>query len=107
MGIALATAALAIGAGIWALRQRAEAPAAHDAKPRALEVVPLHSGKADPATTPATSTTAVKPNATALPLTAASPDEPQLRGLLQAWLDAKTAVLAGKEPAFQIGRAHV
>jgi hypothetical protein len=44
------------------------------------------------------------PGATPLPLTTAEPQERQLRDLLQAWLDAKAAVLAGKEPALPLDR---
>jgi hypothetical protein len=40
----------------------------------------------------------------ASPLTAREPDEAQLRGLLESWLQAKTAVLAGGEPPASLDR---
>ena len=54
---------------------------------------------------PATPTTATNPvtkpapaAAAGAPLTAAEPDETQMRALLQSWLQAKTAVMAGGNP---------
>jgi len=40
-----------------------------------------------------------KPPAPAVPLTSADPSEAELKALLEAWLNAKAAVLAGESPA--------
>ncbi len=48
---------------------------------------------------PAATAPAPAPASNALPLNAAEPDEAQLQSLLEAWLQAKAAVLAGKTPA--------
>lgn len=60
-------------------------------------VVPLPVEPAPPAASgaPATPPPAARP-AIALPLRAAAPEAPQLKALLEAWLAAKAAVLAGK-----------
>ncbi len=109
-GIGLAAVAVALAAGFWALRSRAPAPGANSPGVRGLEVVPHGNGQIDTRPTPAPTSTstpvrsASPPRASNLPLTVADPDEPQLRGLLEAWLDAKTAVLAGKQPALPLDR---
>lgn len=66
-----------------------------------------------PAAAPAKAPSAPRPSvavaAAAVPLTAAEPDEAALRTLLQTWLDAKVAVMAGRSaPANldQIARAE-
>ncbi len=63
--------------------------------PTALPVQPVAQPK-PPAPAPAPAPTA---NPTpALPLKAEAPSEAQLRTLLEAWLEAKATVLAGREP---------
>jgi ARC6-like, IMS domain len=59
---------------------------------------PAPAGAAPPPATQAPP--AIQPpraGSAASPLTAREPDEAQLRGLLESWLQAKTAVLAGRE----------
>ena len=101
-----AAVALTLGAGIWALRPRPAAPPAQQPSIRSLPVLPHASVKPEtPARpTPKAPKQAPGPGATPLPLTTAEPQERQLRDLLQAWLDAKAAVLAGKEPALPLDR---
>jgi hypothetical protein len=69
-------------------------------------VVPHTSGSPDSPSRPGSTAAqgVAGPSAPKLPLSVADPDEPQLRGLLQAWLDAKSAVLAGKEPGLPLDR---
>ncbi len=94
--VALLAAVLLVAlGGTWLLRQRRPAtpssppPAAAPAGPSAA------GGAAGTGSSPAGAPTAAA--AVELPLTAAEPDEDQLKGLLQAWLDAKSTVLAGGE----------
>jgi hypothetical protein len=98
--------ALTLVGAIWALRQRAPAPPSQRPGVRALQVVPHTSGSPDSPSRPGSTAAqgVAGPSAPKLPLSVADPDEPQLRGLLQAWLDAKSAVLAGKEPALPLDR---
>lgn len=117
-GLAAALAALALGT--WALRPRTPGPAAAGSA-RPIPVVPA----ARPIPTPAPTTprlaagatpppappppTASRPVAPAsadarLPLQVAAPSEAQLRALLEAWLAAKAAVLAGDTAAVPLDR---
>ena len=65
--------------------------------PTVLPVQPLSQPKPSTAVTPPAAKPVVAP-APALPLKAEAPTEAQLRTLLEAWLDAKATVLAGREP---------
>ncbi|MEB3322745.1 MAG: IMS domain-containing protein [Synechococcaceae cyanobacterium] len=76
-------------AGAWLLRQRQPSPPA----PKPAEKGSVAQPK------PATAAAGDAP-ATAKPLTSEKPSEQEIRGLLEAWLAAKAAVLAGgEEPA--------
>jgi len=85
---------VAVG-GSWLLRQRR--PATPSSPPP--DAAP--AGPSAPGSEGATgSSPGVAPTdaaAVELPLTTAEPDEDQLKGLLQAWLQAKSAVMAGGE----------
>lgn len=104
--LASAAVALTLVGGIWALRLRTPGPSSPQPGVRALPVVPHANGTpVSPARPAATSAQqGAGPNLAKLPLSSADPDEAQLRQLLQAWLDAKTAVMAGKEPALPLDR---
>jgi hypothetical protein len=78
---------------------------------RPIPVQPLRPDASPPAGAPQataakpTAKPAAKPAATAatgLPLTAAAPEPAQLQPLLEAWLAAKAAVLAGNAPADEL-----
>ncbi len=101
-----AAVALTLAGAIWALRQRAPVPPAQQPGVRTLRVVPHAGGPSDSPGRPGSTAAQVVagPSAPPLPLTVANPDEPQLQALLQAWLDAKGAVLAGREPALPLDR---
>ncbi|MFZ9215825.1 MAG: IMS domain-containing protein [Vulcanococcus sp.] len=73
-------------AGWFALKPRSEQRQAIPVEPAELQ-----APKAAPAAPPATA----KPG---YPLTAEEPTDAQMQALLQAWLDAKASVLAGREP---------
>jgi len=86
--LAAAAGAVAIGA-VALLRPRPPQTARPAVVP--LKVEPARPAPAAPKAASATSAA----SATALPLTAKTPDGPQLQALLEAWLAAKAAVLAG------------
>lgn len=102
--IGLTAVAMALGAGIWTIRQLASAPQRPGVQP--LLVAPPVSGKPPtlPQVPPEPISEPAQPGPVPLPLSIAKPTERQLRSLLQAWLDAKAAVLAGKEPAVPLDR---
>jgi hypothetical protein len=81
---AIAGVVLLTVAASWLLRQRRQ-PAATSAPPASRSAAPE---PAKPARRPAAA--ALPP-----PLTAAAPDATQIRSLLEAWLNSKSAVLAG------------
>ena len=90
-GVALA----GIGLGGWlALRPKPE-------QGIPLQVLPLSGQPASPASRGETSLAKPKPKPPQpeLPLQAVDPTEAQLQKLLEAWLQAKAAVLAGQAPA--------
>jgi hypothetical protein len=101
-GAAVALGVIALG-GWLSLRPRSEPPQ----RPVASSVQP---NRPSPATAPLTTPSQPpqpQPTAT-LPLTAAEPSEVQLQALLEAWLKAKAAVLAGEQsplPLNQLARA--
>jgi hypothetical protein len=64
-------------------------------RPRTQPAQPLPVQPAEQAQPPATPPTPPAPVAPSFPLTAADPSETQLQELLEAWLEAKAAVLAG------------
>ncbi|MFY8147835.1 MAG: IMS domain-containing protein [Prochlorococcaceae cyanobacterium] len=95
LAVGAAMVASLVAAGWWLWRPTAPAPqpeVAGSPAPPAPGVTP----PAAPA--PAPKPAPVPPAAPAFPLQAAAPDEAELQGLLQAWLDAKAAVLAGETP---------
>ena len=80
-------------------------------KPTPNEPAPKPPAPAGAAPAPATQAPSAPPaiqppgaGSAAFPLTAREPDEAQLRGLLESWLQAKTAVLAGGEPPASLDR---
>jgi hypothetical protein len=102
LGLTALAAVLAAGGGALLLRSRQAPPTP----------IPVQRAVQTPAPKPPASATA-KPTATAkpiapAPLTAAEPNQEQLKGLLQAWLTGKAAVLAGGEsriPLTEMGRS--
>jgi len=66
-------------------------------RPRPQTVQPLPVQPAEQSTAAAPEP-APKPPAPAFPLTSSDPSETQLQELLEAWLAAKAAVLAGQQP---------
>ena len=93
-------------AGAWLLRQR---------QPSSTPTPAPASAPAPPAPAPAASGAAPRPPATEIPapaagkelsivpLTAARPDEAQIRRLLESWLSVKAAVLAGEPIPRELG----
>lgn len=69
-------------------------------KPQSLAVQPLPAPPQAPA--PAAPRAAEPIEATALPLRSPSPSEAQIRALLEGWLQAKAAVMAGNTPAIAL-----
>ena len=104
--IGLTVVAMALGAGLWAIGQRVSAPGPQRPGTQPRLGAPLPSGKqpTPPQVPPAPISEAARPGPAQLPLTIANPTELQLRSLLQAWLDAKAAVLSGQEPAVPLDR---
>jgi hypothetical protein len=96
-----AAALLAVLAAVLFWPRPAERPSA-TAQPIPVQPLPPATPKAPAAPTtaplPAATAPAAKP-AAGLPLTAAAPQAAQLQPLLEAWLAAKAAVLAGGTPA--------
>ena len=87
---ALAGAVVVIALGSWLLQRPRQA-----AQP--LVVQPAAQPK--PAVAPAPPKPPAATTALTMPLTVAEPSEAQLQALLEAWLEAKAAVLAGKPTA--------
>lgn len=87
---AIAGGVAAAGTLCWLLRP----------KPQPLAVQPLNAAPSRPAAPRAGMPAASPPiEATTLPLRAPSPSEAQIRALLEGWLQAKAAVMAGQTPA--------
>lgn len=87
---AIAGGVAAAGTLCWLLRP----------KPQPLAVQPLNAAPSRPAAPRAGMPDASPPiEATTLPLRAPSPSEAQIRALLEGWLQAKAAVMAGQTPA--------
>jgi hypothetical protein len=98
-GLAAVVAGLAFVT--WALRPRAPSPGpAGSARP--IPVVP--SSRPTPVPPTASRPSVPASPVVAVPLQVAEPSEPQLRTLLEAWLDAKAAVLAGDKAAVPLDR---
>ena len=91
----LAAILLAALGGTWLLRQRRPATPSPPPREEAAAGRSTDAG-AEPAGSPSAAAPQPTP-AVQLPLTASEPGEAELRGLLQAWLQAKAAVLAGGE----------
>jgi len=94
-----AALAAALALATWALRPRPPAPAG---TARPIPVVPATRPTPPPPT--ATRPPAPVAPADAVPLQVAEPSEAQLRALLEAWLAAKAAVLAGDTAAVPLDR---
>ena len=94
LAIAAAGAGLLIGV-VLALRSRGPVPPAPPAAVKPKLAAPVAPFPAEPL--PAAPKLAPSPQA-ALPLQGADPNEAQIQALLQAWLAAKAAVLAGGTP---------
>jgi hypothetical protein len=97
LGLTAVAAVLAAAGGALLLRGRQAPPTP----------IPVQRAALAPATRPPTSVAAkpapaARPLAAA-PLTAAEPTEAQLKGLLEAWLAAKAAVLAGGDSSIPLG----
>ncbi len=116
--------------GSWLLRSRAPQPAQRPAAPLTLPPGPAGTPAAGPTPPPrptsasgsspsaaapaaantqpaagsATATPTLSPAALTAPLTAADPTETQVKTLLERWLQAKTAVLAGGKPPGDLDR---
>jgi len=101
-GVALVTLA-----AVMRFRPQAQGPSP---TPIAVEPAPPPlpaPGQAPPAPVPEP---AAAPASAAIPLRADSPSEAQIQALLEAWLDAKAAVLAGKDspmPVEQLARSSL
>ncbi|MCS5698859.1 IMS domain-containing protein [Cyanobium sp. FGCU-52] len=98
-GLAAVVAAFALGT--WALRPRTPG-AAGTGTARPIPVVP--AARPTPPPPPASRPAVKAADASGVPLQAAEPSEDQLRALLEAWLAAKAAVLAGDKPTVPLDR---
>lgn len=102
LGLTAVAAVVAAGGGALLLRGRQAPPT-----PIPVQRAVVAPAPKSPASATAKPTPAPRPAAPA-PLTAAEPTEAQLKGLLEAWLAGKAAVLAGGEsriPLTAMGRS--
>jgi hypothetical protein len=103
---AIAGLGMALVVGSWLLHPRPPQPASRITRPApppaAATPQPTPTAPPTAAATPATK----QPGAgsTAASLTAREPDEAQMRGLLESWLQAKTAVMAGGDIPVSLDR---
>ena len=92
-----------VGGLVWVGLRPARQPAQPIPVPPNGPATSAQSAATAPTTTaPARPSPAARPATAAssnLPLTSPEPTEPQLKGLLSTWLDAKSAVLAGQPAA--------
>jgi hypothetical protein len=110
---AVAGLGMALMVGSWLLHARTPQPSSRATRPAPISASPpvaapkpsAPAGAPQAPTTPATPATPLPAaRTTAPPLTAREPDEAQMRALLENWLQAKTAVMAGGEPPASLDR---
>jgi hypothetical protein len=108
---AIAGLGMALVVGSWLLQPRPPQPTARITRQAPAGPTPAPAPLSPPPTpvapSPAAATPASKqPNAgsAAVPLTASEPDEAQMRALLESWLQAKTAVMAGGDIPVSLNR---
>ncbi len=110
---AIAGLGMALVIGSWLLQPRPPQPSsritqpAPGTTPAPASTLPTPAPPTPTAPPPAAATPATKqPGAgsAAAPLNAREPDEAQMRALLESWLQAKTAVMAGGEPPASLER---
>lgn len=107
---AIAGLGIALMVGSWLLYPRPPQPSPRITHP-ALDTTPPPAAPPPPPTRTAPPPAAAIPATKQLgsgsavaPLTAREPDEAQMRTLLESWLQAKTAVMAGGEPPASLER---
>ena len=114
-GLGIAGLGMALMVGSWLQQPRPPQPSSQLTRPEPIAaappaVAPPPAAPRPPAPTaspPAAATPASKQpgvGSAAAPLTAQEPDEAQMRALLESWLQAKTAVMAGGEPPASLDR---
>ncbi|MCX5957513.1 MAG: IMS domain-containing protein [Cyanobacteria bacterium] len=112
---AIAGLGMALVVGSWLLQPRPLQPSSRITPPAPGTTPPPASRPPTPAPPQLTPTAPLPAAATpasklpgagsaAAPLTAREPDEAQMRALLESWLQAKTAVMAGGEPPASLER---
>ena len=107
---AVAGLGMALMVGSWLLHARTPQPFSRGTRPAPIAAPPplaapkpaVPVGAAPAPAIPATPLPAA--GSAAAPLTAREPDEAQMRALLDNWLQAKTAVMAGGEPPASLDR---
>lgn len=110
IGAAALGAAVVAGGAALLLRQPWRAPQPLVVQPLKPGISPpvasppsaVEPGSREPAATSTASSPELPGSAEALPLQAAEPSEAQLRALLEAWLAAKAAVLAGQSSSLPL-----
>jgi hypothetical protein len=97
---------MALVVGSWLLHPRppqpSPAPGTPPPPPAAAPPQPTSTAPPPPAATPASKQPGA--DSAAAPLTAREPDEAQVRALLESWLKAKTAVMAGGDIPVSLDR---
>ena len=112
---AIAGLGMALVVGSWLLQPRPPQPSSRSTHPTPGTTPPPASTPPPPAPPPLTPTASPPAAATpaskqpgagsaSAPLTALEPDEAQMRTLLESWLQAKTAVMAGGQPPVSLER---